>query len=121
GRRGSADPLRRVALRRAALARRRGMRQAGREAPPRGGARGPLAELGTGGSRRARRSRSGREPARSVPGAGMRKELLGLAAELSQRGEPFVVAVVVRRGAYSAARQGGVGMRCRVGATPRRA
>jgi len=36
----------------------------------------------------------------------MRKELLGLAAELSQRGEPFVVAMVVRREAYSSAQQG---------------
>src|SRR5262245_35910920 len=36
----------------------------------------------------------------------MRKELLGLAAELSQRGEPFVVAMVVRRESYSSAQQG---------------
>src|SRR5262245_58559300 len=36
----------------------------------------------------------------------MRKELLGLAAELSQRGEPFVVAVVVRREPYSSAQLG---------------
>src|SRR5262249_12127286 len=82
------------------------MRQAGREAPPRGGARGPLAELGTGRSRRARRSRSRRGPARSCPGAGVRRELLELAAELSQRGEPFVVAMVVRRESYSSAQQG---------------
>ena len=36
----------------------------------------------------------------------MRKELLGLAAGLSQRGEPFVVAMVVRRESYSSAQQG---------------
>ena len=36
----------------------------------------------------------------------MRKELLGLAAELSQRGEPFVVAMVVRRESYSSAQLG---------------
>src|SRR5262249_1636950 len=47
-----------------------------------------------------------RAPARSVPGAGMRKELLALAAELSQRGEPFVLAMVVRREPSSSAQQG---------------
>ena len=36
----------------------------------------------------------------------MRKELLGLAAELSQRGEPFVVAMVVRREPYRSAQVG---------------
>jgi xanthine dehydrogenase accessory factor len=36
----------------------------------------------------------------------MRAELLQLAAELAQRGEPFVLAVVVRREAYSSAHQG---------------
>ena len=36
----------------------------------------------------------------------MRAELLQLAAELSQRGEPFVLAVVVRRQAYSSAQRG---------------
>jgi xanthine dehydrogenase accessory factor len=36
----------------------------------------------------------------------MRKELLGLAAELSQRGEPFVLAMVVRRESYSSAQLG---------------
>jgi xanthine dehydrogenase accessory factor len=36
----------------------------------------------------------------------MRAELLQLAADLARRGEPFVVAVVVRREAYSSAHQG---------------
>jgi xanthine dehydrogenase accessory factor len=36
----------------------------------------------------------------------MKKELLQLAAELSERGEPFVVATVVRREAYSSAQVG---------------
>jgi xanthine dehydrogenase accessory factor len=36
----------------------------------------------------------------------MRAELLRLAAELAARGEPFVLAVVVRREAYSSAHQG---------------
>ena len=36
----------------------------------------------------------------------MKKELLQLATELSQRGEPFVVATVVRREAYSSAQVG---------------
>ncbi len=36
----------------------------------------------------------------------MRAELLQLAAELAQRGEPFVLAMVVRRESYSSAQQG---------------
>jgi xanthine dehydrogenase accessory factor len=36
----------------------------------------------------------------------MRAELLRLAAELAQRGEPFVLAMVVRRESYSSAQQG---------------
>ena len=36
----------------------------------------------------------------------MRAELLKLAAELAQRGEPFVLAMVVRRESYSSAQQG---------------
>jgi len=36
----------------------------------------------------------------------MRAELLELAADLSRRGEPFVLAMVVRREAYSSAQQG---------------
>src|SRR5262249_3788804 len=103
---GSAQLCRCAGLCRAAFARRRWVRQAGGEASPRRGARGSLAAWGTGRSRRARRPRSRRAPARSSPGAVMRKELLGLAAELSQRGEPFVVAMVVRRESYSSAQLG---------------
>ena len=36
----------------------------------------------------------------------MRAELLGLAADLARRGEPFVLATVVRRESYSSAHQG---------------
>src|SRR5690348_11686512 len=36
----------------------------------------------------------------------MRTELLQLAAELSHKGEPFVLAMVVRRESYSSAQQG---------------
>jgi hypothetical protein len=37
----------------------------------------------------------------------MRAELLQLAADLAERGEPFVLAVVVRREPYSSARWNG--------------
>ena len=36
----------------------------------------------------------------------MRAELLELAADLARRGEPFVLATVVRRESYSSAHQG---------------
>ncbi len=45
----------------------------------------------------------------------MRAELLKLAAELAQRGEPFVLAMVVRRESYSSAQQGDMALITRDG------
>src|SRR5205823_1857509 len=54
--------------------------------------------------RHPRRFRAGPRPGRG--GLTMRAELLQLAADLARKGEPFVLAMVVRKQAYSSAQQG---------------
>src|SRR5277367_6835670 len=79
------------------------MRQEGGEAASKRRPRSPLAGDGTSGlgCPRGRGCRPGRTGERL-----MRAELLQLAAEFARKGEPFVLAMVVRRESYSSAQQG---------------
>src|SRR5438477_10452992 len=104
-RRGAAHPLFVRALSRAARDDRGGLQKTGRQAPPGGSARDCVAADGARRPGRARRPRSRAERIRRELNE-MRAELLQLAADLAKKGEPFVLAMVVRRESYSSAQQG---------------
>src|SRR5262249_33034678 len=103
GRGRAAHPLRPAAVRRAPRPGGRGLREAGGEAPQRGGHPHRVAGPGADGSRPPGGPGTG---ARGAGGSTMRAELLQLAADLAQRRQPFVLAMVVRRQPYSSAQQG---------------